>query len=346
MPVKVKQIIYKKHGDPEQVLQLEEKTLDETALNEHDVFVHWFAAPINPCDLYQIEGNFGGIQPPLPAIAGNEGCGVVEAVGPKVHDLRPGDLVIPSGLNGFGTWRNYGVHEEKFLFRLDDASGNHCHHICKHSQNVAASILINPVTAYKMLKDFVELQKGDYVVLNGASSNLGRYVIQFCRHWGVKTICVVRDRPEIDDLKSELKDLGATEVHTQEEFTEFVNLAKHEELDGVRLALDCVGGTAGVTLALALDKDGTYVQYGRMAGEDGHVSRKDIKSETFAIANWYKRGNEEERMQVYAEIAKMLQDGDLKAPPFAERSVEDFKDAIKASQESADAKQIFVFSHD
>ncbi|KAH7702881.1 Trans-2-enoyl-CoA reductase, partial [Aphelenchoides avenae] len=79
----------------------------------------------------------------------------------KVHDLRPDDLVIPSGLNGFGTWRNYGVDEGKFLFRLDDASGNHCDHIRKHTQN-----------------DFVELQKGDFVVLNGASSSLRRYVIQ------------------------------------------------------------------------------------------------------------------------------------------------------------------------
>ncbi len=70
-----------------------------------------------------------------------------------------------------------------------------------------------------MLKDFVTLDEGDWWIQNGANSGVGRAAIQLGKRWGYNSIAVVRSRPgeEGQKLKSELEDLGATKVVTDEE---------------------------------------------------------------------------------------------------------------------------------
>lgn len=60
---------------------------------------------------------------------------------------------------------------------------------------------VNPCTAYRMLKDFVNLKSGDTVIQNGANSAVGQFVIQLCKIFGYKSINIVRDRTDIDCLK-------------------------------------------------------------------------------------------------------------------------------------------------
>lgn len=64
------------------------------------VQVKILCAPINPADLNMVEGNYA-LLPPLPAVGGNEGVGVVEQTGPEVKGLAAGDLVI-AGAAGLG----------------------------------------------------------------------------------------------------------------------------------------------------------------------------------------------------------------------------------------------------
>lgn len=68
-----------------------------------------------------------------------------------------------------------------------------------------------------MLKDFVSLKPGDTVIQNGANSACGQYVIQLCKAWNLTSVNVVRNRPNIDELKDTLSKLGATHVLTEEE---------------------------------------------------------------------------------------------------------------------------------
>jgi mitochondrial enoyl-[acyl-carrier protein] reductase / trans-2-enoyl-CoA reductase len=81
----------------------------------------------------------------------------------------------------------------------------------------AATMSVNPCTAYRMLKDFVPLKSGDVVIQNGANSAVGQCVIQMCRAEGIKSVNIVRNRPDVDQLKRELQDLGADFVLTEEE---------------------------------------------------------------------------------------------------------------------------------
>lgn len=52
-----------------------------------------------------------------------------------------------------------------------------------------------------MLKDFVPLNPGDTVIQNGANSAVGQLVIQLCKVWNYRSVNVIRDRPNVQELK-------------------------------------------------------------------------------------------------------------------------------------------------
>ena len=126
----------------------------------------------------------------------------------------------------------------------------------------AATATINPTTAYSMLTKFESFKPGDVVVQNGANSAVGKHVIQLCKHMGVRTVNVVRDRPDMASLQDDLKALGADVVVTPQKVREQV---KTEGLPAPKLALNCVGGEVATTFAKMLEPGGTLVTYGGMS---------------------------------------------------------------------------------
>lgn len=70
-----------------------------------------------------------------------------------------------------------------------------------------------------MLHDFVSLNKDDVIIQNGANSACGQNVIQLANIFGYKSVNIIRSRPEpdLENLKNNLKGLGATVVLTEEE---------------------------------------------------------------------------------------------------------------------------------
>lgn len=87
-----------------------------------------------------------------------------------------------------------------------------------------SGISSNPCTAYRMLHDFVSLNKDDVVIQNGANSACGQNVIQLAKIFGFKSVNIIRKRPEpdLENLKDHLKGLGATYVLTEEELRSVV----------------------------------------------------------------------------------------------------------------------------
>lgn len=67
-----------------------------------------------------------------------------------------------------------------------------------------------------MIKDFENVEGGT-IIQNGANSGVGQAVIQIAKSLNINTINVVRDRPNLEALKSYLSSLGATYVVTENE---------------------------------------------------------------------------------------------------------------------------------
>ena len=134
---------------------------------------------------YPIKPTFQQLGEQTLAVGGNEGVAEVISVGQDIQDLKVGDQVVMAN-TGYGTWRTHAAGPASDFQLLPKA--DHVSTVQK------ATITVNPCTAYRMLKDFVDLKKGDYVLQNGGNSAVGQAVIQIANAWGLKTINVVRDR--------------------------------------------------------------------------------------------------------------------------------------------------------
>src|SRR5437773_10731029 len=87
----IKAIVYERHGNPAEVLQIKTEPWPEPDVDE--AIVETRAGPINPADINAIEGKYHGCRE-VPAVLGLEGAGVVVDVGVKVTPIIQGVLVI------------------------------------------------------------------------------------------------------------------------------------------------------------------------------------------------------------------------------------------------------------
>lgn len=332
-------LIYSEYGEASKVVKIVNEEIKPPGPNE--VTVKMLAAPINPADINTIQGVYP-VKPPLPSVGGNEGVGEIIAIGPQVTEFDLGNKVIPI-TNALGTWRTIGTFETKNLLKIPQELGT----------IEAATLTVNPCTAYRMLKDFVSLQTGDTVIQNGANSSVGQNVVQICNHLGLKSVNIVRNRADIKNLKSFLSNLGATYVFTEEELKS-TKVFKSGEVAKPKLALNCVGGKNGLEVLRQLDKKGCMVTYGGMSREPIYVTTsalifKDIQLRGFWMTEWNKSNSGNEKYTEMMEfLFRMYLNGDLKAPTHKLINLENFQEALlntMSVQGFSGHKYILVFDN-
>ncbi len=290
----IKAIVYRAHGKPEEVLRLEEQKLPAPAADE--ALVRVLAAPINPADLNQIEGKYP-IRAPLPATPGFEGAGVVEGIGESVQNLAVGTQVILP--HDVGTWREACVVKADKLVAVPDDI----------EPEQAAMLKINPLTAWRMLHDFVALQPGDWVIQNAANSAAGRAAIQISRELGYKTVNVVRRAELIEELRAEGGDVVLLD---NEDLREAVAAATGAA--PIRLALNAVGGESALRLAKIVAPEATIVTYGAMSLRpltlpNGLLIFKNLHFTGFWVNKWYEQATAAQRTETFARIFELAQRG-------------------------------------
>jgi mitochondrial enoyl-[acyl-carrier protein] reductase / trans-2-enoyl-CoA reductase len=257
------------------------------------------AAPINPADLNQIEGKYP-VRAELPAIPGFEGAGVVVELGAGVKGLTTGALVILP--HNIGTWRDAVAVKAEELVVVPDGI----------EPVQAAMLKINPLTAWRLLHDYVDLQKGDWLIQNAANSAAGRDVIQIARELGYRTVNVVRRAELIDDLRTEGGDVVLVDAdNLREEVKSATGGAS------VRLGLNSVGGDSALRLANCLAPGGTVVSFGAMSLQPlkiptGLFIFKDLRFRGIWINKWYDNATPSERMETFRPLLDMARRGLLK----------------------------------
>ncbi|XP_038614041.1 enoyl-[acyl-carrier-protein] reductase, mitochondrial [Tachyglossus aculeatus] len=294
------------------------------------------AAPINPADINMVQGTYA-LLPALPAVGGNEGVGQVVAVGSDVTSMEPGDWVVPTDA-GMGTWRTVVVLSEEVLAKVPRDLPLLC----------AATLGVNPCTAYRMLTDFEDLQPGDTVIQNGANSGVGQAVIQIAAARGLRTVNVVRDRPNIQELVDRLKALGADHVVTEERLRNPEMKSLFKSTPEPRLALNCIGGKSSTELLRHLAPGGTMVTYGGMAKQPVLASVsvfifKDVRLRGFWMTQWKKDHSIEEFRAMLLHLSSLAQRGQLSAPFCSEVPLQDFRTALDAAMKPfSSAKQVLI----
>jgi len=322
---KVRAIVIHQHGAPEHAVGVEEiEVLDP---NAGEVLVEVLAAPINPADLNVIEGRYP-ILPALPGVPGGEGVARVVAVGPSTSGVTAGDLVLlPSE---FGSWRAAGVVNAARLVRVPDGV----------PLEVAAMLRINPATALCMLREFVRLEPGDWVVQNAGNSGVGRAVVQIAHQLGLRTITAVR-RPEL--ISQIIAEGGDVVLLDDDTFPK----AAQDALAGapVQLGLNAVGGESALRLAGALAPGGTLVTYGAMGKKplripNGLLIFKDLAWRGFWVTRWYQQATAERLTALFSDLFTFAAGGALRMQIERQYPLADAATAIVHAQQTSRAGKI------
>lgn len=348
-----KAIVYRKHGNPSEVLSvLSFPDLPSPPPNTANV--RFRLSPINPADINVVEGVYPAKPSPFDLLSqdapvyvgGNEGLAEVVQVGDGVKELRKGDWVVMTKPQ-IGTWtsaRNVGVQDVlKVPSDLEEAQ--------------AATLTVNPPTAYNMLHDFVHLEKGDWVVQNGANSAVGQAVIQIAAANGWNTLNFIRDREDIGSLTGYLKDLGATQVATYDQLADKGFKDQVKTWTGgqsIRLGLNCIGGRATTMMVRLLGQDAHLVSYGAMSKEPLSVPTslfifKNLTCHGFWQSQWYSRKSMQERERLMENLVGLMRHGKLRCPEHevltigdSERDEEKISEVMKRLQDGRYGKKVLL----
>ena len=321
--------VYERHGNPADVLHVESLPWPKPGAGE--AIVKMRAAPINPADLNQIEGKYP-IRAELPATPGFEGAGIVVDLGANVTNITSGELVILP--HNVGTWREaVAVKADELVVVPARIEPVH-----------AAMLKINPMTAWRLLHDYVDLQKGDWLIQNAANSAAGRAVIQIAHELGYKTVNVVRRAELIDELRAEGGDVVLVDGENLRDEVK-------AETSGapIRLGLNAVGGDSALRLANCLAPGSTLVTYGAMSLQplkipNGLLIFKDLRFRGIWINKWYDNATKQERMEAFRALFEMAKRGLLQTKVEKACPLSAAKAAVThAAQGKRSGKIIFEF---
>lgn len=326
----IKVVVYERHGNPPDVLQIKTEPWPKPATDE--VVVQMQAAPVNPADINAIEGKYPARRE-VPATPGFEGSGIVIELGASVSTITKGALVILP--HNIGTWREAVAVKAGELVvvppGIDPVN--------------AAMLKINPITAWRLLHGYVELSRGDWVIQNAANSGAGRAVIQIAHELGFKTVNVVR-RPElIEELRNEGGDVVLVD---SDKLRDEVKAATGGA--SIKLGLNSVGGDSALRLANCLAFGGTLVSFGAMSLQPlkiptGLFIFKDLRFRGIWINHWYDNATMAERMAAFNPLFEMARRGLLKTKIEKSYSIEQAKEAVThAMRDKRGGKIVFQFA--
>ena len=239
-----KAIRFHKAGGPE-VLQLDDVQVGDPGQGQ--VRIRHTAIGVNFVDTYQRSGLY---PMPLPQVAGNEGAGVVEAVGAGVGDLKAGDRVTYTGL--IGAYCESRVVPADRMVKLPQGI----------SDEQAASMLLKGLTVHYLIFSTFAVKPGDTVLWHAAAGGVGLIACQWLKALGVHTIATAGS----DEKAALAKAHGAEHVinYSKENFVEKVKAITGGK--GVPVVYDGVGKATWEGSLDCLRPRGLMVTFGNASG--------------------------------------------------------------------------------
>jgi NADPH:quinone reductase-like Zn-dependent oxidoreductase len=234
----MKAIIINAYGSPD---VLQEAIVPVPKVGPKQLLIKIKAAGVNPIDWKIRKGNFKLVTGRrFPRILGTDIAGIVKETGEKVTAFQAGDAVMAmvNIMSGHGGYAEFAVTGEKYT--------------CRKPENLsfieAAAVPGSAVTALQVLRSKVRLNRGQKLLINGASGGVGTYGVQIAKILGASVTAVCSGRNK--DLVSLL---GADRVidYTETDFTR-----QDQSYD---VLFDAVGNLNFADCRHVLSEGGTFI---------------------------------------------------------------------------------------
>jgi len=240
----MKAIQVKQVGGPE-AMELVELPIPQPKTNE--AVVKLSASGVNFIDVYFREGRY---KAPLPFTLGQEGAGVVTAIGAEAKSVKVGDRVAWTGL--LGSYAEYAAVPTDRLVPIPQGV----------SDEQAASAMLQGMTAHYLSHDTYPLKKGETALVHAAAGGVGLLLVQMAHNIGARVIATV----STEEKAKLARGAGADEVilYTQADFE-----AETKRLTGgkgVDVVYDSVGKTTFEKGLNILRPRGMMVLFGGSSG--------------------------------------------------------------------------------
>lgn len=240
-----KTIRFHQTGGPE-VLKLEDLPVGEPGPGE--ARIRHLASGVNFVDTYQRSGLY---PVPLPCVAGNEGAGIVEAIGPGVDWLKPGDRVAYGGAP-------VGSYCEQRIIRAD--------RLCLLPDTIsfeqAAAMMLKGMTVQYLIRRTYAVKPGDTVLFHAAAGGVGLIACQWLKALGATVIGTAGS-----EEKCELARLHGADICINYRTENFVERVRElTDGKGVPVVYDSVGADTFNGSLDCLQPLGLMVSFGNASG--------------------------------------------------------------------------------
>ncbi len=248
----------------------EAMVLDEVMLGEPgagQVRLRHTAIGVNFIDVYHRQGDYP--LPSLPHGIGMEGAGVVEAIGPDVADLRVGDRVAYAA-GPPGSYAEARLMAASSLVKLPR----------NISDEIAACIMLQGMTARYLLRQTYRVKAGDWVLIHAAAGGMGLILCQWASKLGAHVIGTTSSQEKAALAKAH----GCAHpiLYTKEDF-----VARVKDLTGgkgVAVVYDGVGKDTFLKSFEALAIRGHLVLFGAASGAPDPIAPMMLGSKSATLS--------------------------------------------------------------
>ena len=309
-------LMHSTFGEPADVVVPAEVPVPEPGAGE--VRLRLLRSPIHNHDLATIRGIYG-YKPKLPAIAGSELLGVVDAVGSGVTGVTVG-MRAACGLRG--AWAQFVIAPAAALVpvpgAIDDDRG--------------CQLLAMPLSAVVLFDD-LETAPDMWIAQNAAGGAVGRIVMQLAQKAGVNIVNFVRR----DDAAAELRGYGAQHVVVTEHEGWQEQARALTGGAGFARIVDSVAGPQSLEYQRLLANGGELIVFGGLSGaaiklDPSLMISQEATVRGFWMTSWMQRATPEQRVAVTKRVFAMALANELPLPVAGIYPLADAATALRAAQ--------------
>lgn len=192
-PRTMRALVLDRFGGPEELIYRE---IGVPEIGPEDVLIRVAYAGVGEWDAFERQGGYAemlNMNPGFPYILGSEGSGTVVARGEKVSRFDIGDQVFsPAFLNPKGGfYAEYAAIDAKYVSRIPDGL----------TMQEAAVIAGVGITALRGLEDVLALQRGESIMIFGASGGVGHMAVQLAMCLGARVLAVASGEDGVEMVK-------------------------------------------------------------------------------------------------------------------------------------------------